>query len=152
MVYSLEAFVHAAAPERYFERAARLLRSGGKLVLVDDFLAEEPAFAQNSLSQGPARRRWLEAYRQGWYVPNLCTTAQAIRLAQACGLHLAREIDLTPHLRLRPLPDGLASALLSLGERLPVRHAILPSMLGSMALQQCLKMGWVGYRLLCFEK
>ena len=78
--------------------------------------------------------------------------AQAIELAQACGLHLRREIDLTPHLRLRALPDGLASTLLYLGERLPVRHAILPSMLGSMALQQCLKMGWIRYRLMSFEK
>ncbi len=85
-------------------------------------------------------------------MPNLVTAAQAIRLAQACGLHLRHEIDLTSHLRLRSLPDTLASLLLKLGERLPVRHAILPSMLGSLALQQCLKMGWICYRLLSFEK
>ena len=151
MVYSVEAFVHAAAPEGYFEQAARLLRPGGRLVLVDDFLAQTPASAHNSRSQEPARQRWLEAYQQGWHVPNLCTLARAIELAQACGLHLMRELDLTPHLHLRLLPDGLASTLLNVGERLPVRHAILPSMLGSMALQRCLKMGWIRYRLLSFE-
>jgi cyclopropane fatty-acyl-phospholipid synthase-like methyltransferase len=152
MVYSVEAFVHAAAPEGYFEQAARLLRPGGRLVLVDDFLAQIPASVHNSRSQEPARQRWLEAYRQGWHVPNLCTPAQAIELAQACGLHLRRELDLTPHLRLRTLPDGIAFLLLSLGRRLPVHHAILPSLLGSMALQQCLKMGWIRYRLMSFEK
>ena len=152
MVYSVEAFVHAAAPEGYFEQAARLLRPGGRLVLVDDFLAEAPAPAQNPRYPEPDRQRWLEAYQQGWHVPNLCTAARAIALAQACGLHLRRELDLTPHLRLRLLPDRLASTLLNLGERLPVRHAILPSMLGSMALQQCLKIGWIRYRLTSFEK
>ncbi len=152
MVYSVEAFVHAAAPELYFEQAARLLKPGGRLVLVDDFLAEPPAAAQKSLYPQPDRQRWLEAYQQGWHVPNLCTLARAIEIAQACGLHLRREIDLTPHLHLRLLPEWLASTLLNLGERLPVRHAILPSMLGSMALQQCLKMGWIRYRLMSFEK
>ena len=49
-------------------------------------------------------------------------------------------------------PQGLASTLLELGERLPMKHAILPSMLGSMALQQCLKMGCIRYRLMSFEK
>ncbi len=44
MVYSVEAFVHAASPQRYFEEAARLLRPGGRLVLVDDFLAECTCF------------------------------------------------------------------------------------------------------------
>ena len=38
------------------------------------------------------------------------------------------------------------------GERLPLKHAILPSMLGSMALQQCLQMGLVRYRFLVFQK
>jgi cyclopropane fatty-acyl-phospholipid synthase-like methyltransferase len=152
MVYSVEAFVHAASPQRYFDEAARLLRPGGRLVLVDDFLAESPAPAQSSPSREPAPQRWLEAYRQGWHVPNLCTAEQAIRLAEACSLHLRQETDLTPHLRLRTLPEGLASLLLKVGKRLPVRHAILPSMLGSLALQQCLKMGWISYRLLSFEK
>jgi SAM-dependent methyltransferase len=152
LAYSVEAFVHAPAPERYFEQAARLLKPGGRLVLVDDFLVDAPIPARNVRSTEQTRLRWLEAYRQGWHVPNLCTAAQVTVLAQACGLHLVHELDLTPYLRLRHLPEGLASRLLYLGEKLPFNHAILPSMLGSMALQQCLKMGWISYRLISFEK
>lgn len=147
LVYSVEAFVHAVDPQRYLAQAARLLHPGGRLILIDDFLAQRPVPEQQ-----PARHRWLEAYRHGWHTPNLCAPAQVVDLALNQGLHLIQEIDLTPHLRLRALPAALASALLSLGERLPVRHAILPSMLGSMALQQCLLHGWISYRLLCFER
>jgi len=146
LVYSVEAFAHAVDPQRYFAQAARLLHPGGRLILIDDFLAQSPVSGQ----QHPAR--WLDAYRHGWHTPNLCAPAQVVDLALSYGLHLSQEIDLTPHLRLRALPAALASALLSLGERLPIRHAILPSMLGSMALQQCLKQGWIRYRLLCFER
>jgi hypothetical protein len=53
---------------------------------------------------------------------------------------------------LRNLPDSLASTLLFLGEKIPIKHAIMPSMLGSMALQQCLHMKVVEYRMLVFEK
>ncbi len=152
MVYSVEAFVHAAAPELYFEQAARLLKPGGRLVLVDDFRIDNgaPVHAQPSLER--SRRRWLQAYQDGWHAPNLCTPGQAIELAQSHALIPVMQLDLTPHLRLRALPDGLASFLLAFGERLSWRHAILPSMLGSMALQQCLKMGWIGYHFMAFEK
>jgi hypothetical protein len=73
-------------------------------------------------------------------------------MAQQSGLLLVRNTDLTPYLRLRALPAGLASALLTLGRLIPLRHAILPSMLGSLALQQCLSQGWIEYHFLVFEK
>ena len=36
-VYSVEAVCHAVDPEKYFKEAGRLLRKGGKLILVDDY-------------------------------------------------------------------------------------------------------------------
>ncbi len=175
-VYSVEAFCHAIDPAAYFREAARLLRSpdaspgrspdalpgrspdassrrnpdpksgrpGGRLVLVDDFCAERPL--------SPAEADWLEAYRVGWHVPGVCLPGQAVEWAAAAGLRLRRNDDLTPHLRLRALPNGLADLLLKIGQRLPISHAILPSMLGSMALQQSLRQGIVQYRFMVFEK
>lgn len=143
-VYSVEAVYHAAEPELYFREASRLLRSGGRLILVDDHQAARPL----SL----AEKKWLNAFMDGWHVPGVRTVEQVTVWAEKHNLRLVRNDDLTPHLRLRNLPDLLARAILFIGNHLPIRHAILPSMLGSMALQQCLKIGIIEYRFLVFEK
>ncbi len=143
-VYSIEAFCHALDPAAYLYEAARLLRRGGRLIVVDDFCAERPL--------SPDEAGWLAAYRAGWYVPGVCEPNQAAAWASAAGLTLRRNDDLSSFLRLRALPNGLAQWLLREGQKLPIQHAILPSMLGSMALQQSLQQGIVQYRLMVFEK
>ncbi|MBI5945419.1 MAG: class I SAM-dependent methyltransferase [Chloroflexi bacterium] len=143
-VYSVEAIVHAIEPEKYFLEAGRLLRKGGRLILVDDFIAARPFLRSES--------KWLNAFIKGWHVPGLRTAAQSTSFAEKNNLRLLKNENLTPHLRLRNLPNSMAGAILFIGNHLPIRHAILPSMLGSMALQQCLKMGIVEYRFLVFEK
>lgn len=143
-VYSVEAVCHAVDPEKYFKEAGRLLRKGGKLILVDDYQATRPF--------NPSEQKWLDAYIKGWYVPGVRTVEQTRQFAQTNRLNLLKNDELTPYLRLRNLPDLLASTLLFLGEKLPIKHAIVPSMLGSMALQQCLHMKVVEYRMLVFEK
>ena len=143
-VYSVEAVCHAVDPEKYFKEAGRLLRKGGKLILVDDYKA---ARSFNSSEQ-----KWFDAYIDGWYVPGVRTVEQTIAFANKYGLQLKKNDELTSYLRLRNLPDFLASTLLFLGEKLPIKHAIVPSMLGSMALQQCLYMKVVEYRMMVFEK
>ena len=143
-VYSVEAVCHAVDPEKYFCEASRLLRSGGKLILVDDYQTPRP------LSQNEAK--WLKAYIDGWYVPGVRTVEQTISFAEKYNLRLVKNEELTPHLRLHNLPDLLARAILFIGNLLPIKHAILPSMLGSMALQQCLHMKIIEYRFLVFIK
>jgi cyclopropane fatty-acyl-phospholipid synthase-like methyltransferase len=143
-VYSVEAVVHAVDPEKYFGEASRLLRSGGKLILVDDYQATHP------LSQ--AESNWLKAFKDGWHVPGVRTVEQVVSFAEKYNLRLVKNEELTPYLRLRNLPDLLARIILFIGNLLPIKHALLPSMLGSMALQQCLHMGIVEYRFMVFEK
>jgi tocopherol O-methyltransferase len=143
-VYSVEAVVHAVDPEKYFREASRLLRSGGKLILVDDYQATHPLLQHEV--------QWLKAYMDGWYVPGVRTVEQVISFAEKYNLSLIKNEELTPYLRLRDLPDLLARIILFIGNLLPIKHALLPSMLGSMALQQCLHMGIVEYRFLVFEK
>ena len=143
-VYSVEAVCHAVDPEKYFKEASRLLRKGGKLILVDDYQAARP-FTKHE-------QKWLDAYVEGWYVPGVRTVERSINFADTYQLKLQKNDELTSYLRLRNLPDFVASTLLFLGEKLPIKHAIVPSMLGSMALQQCLYMKVVEYRMLVFEK
>jgi hypothetical protein len=75
-----------------------------------------------------------------------------VEWASSAGLRLRRNDDLSLFLRLRAMPDVLARFLRWLGQKLTFTHAILPSMLGSMALQQSLKQGIVQYRFMVFEK
>lgn len=143
-VYSVEAACHAVDPEKYIREASRLLHSSGKLILVDDY--------QTTCSLSKNESKWLQAYIDGWYVPGVRTVGQVVAWAEKYNLRLIKNEERTPFLRLRNLPDLLARAILFLGNLLPIKHAIIPSMLGSMALQQCLHMGIVEYRFLVFEK
>ncbi|KXK11056.1 MAG: type 11 methyltransferase [Chloroflexi bacterium OLB14] len=143
-IYSVEAVCHAVEPEKYFQEASRLLKKGGRLILVDDYVANRDFTKHES--------KWLNAYIDGWYVSGVRTIQQTLELTKKYNLNLIKNEELTPYLRLRNLPDVLASTILFLGNLLPIKHAILPSMLGSMALQQCLYMKIVEYRFLVFEK
>lgn len=143
-VYSVEAVCHTVEPEKYFNEASRLLRKGGKLILVDDY--------QSARSLNRSELKWFRTFMEGWHVPGVRTAAETISIAHKRQLNLERNVELTSHLRLRNLPDFLADLLLYLGKKAPVKHAIVPSMLGSMALQQCLHKKVVEYRMLVFEK
>lgn len=139
LIWSIEAFIHALNPELYLAEVARLLVPGGQLILVDDFATSEASAAAQT---------WRSAYRQGWFAPNLLTPDALSELANVTGLLVLESQDLTPSLHLRVLPGWLGRALLSIGSMLPVRHPILPSMLGSLALQHCLHTGFITYRCL----
>ncbi len=145
LVYSIEAFVHATQPTEYFHQVARVLKPGGRFILCDDFRVESRAQNQHA-------RAWLDAYERGWHVPQLQTLVQVQHMANENGLQLVTNRELTPYLKLRALPNFIARAIRDIGARLPFHHPIVPSMLGSMALQQCLQMGWIEYRWLVWEK
>jgi SAM-dependent methyltransferase len=206
VIYSVEAVCHAVDPEKYFREASRLLRKGGKLILVDDYLSNKNVASSNlkgevysnvkdadiSKTKGVGfstikdegfsnvkdegfsnvkdegfsnvkgaetaplqtknETKWLNAFIEGWHVSGVRTIEQTLEFANKNNLNLTKNEELTPYLRLRNLPDFLASTILFLGNLLPIKHAILPSILGSMALQQCLYMKIIEYRFLVFEK
>jgi cyclopropane fatty-acyl-phospholipid synthase-like methyltransferase len=142
LIYSIEALIHAQQPHQYLAEVSRLLAPGGRLIVLDDFYTTTDPYAQ----------LWLNAYKEGWYVPNMQTSQDMTATARDFGLTLVETRDLTPYLRLRALPDFIARSLLWAGDKFPKDHPIVPSMLGSMALQQCLKAGWIEYRWKMFQK
>ncbi len=148
VVFSIEAFIHAPAPERYFEQVARLIRAGGRLALCDDFLSARGVSKALTANE----RRWVGAFQAGWHAPGLSSVTQVTQMAGRHGFSVVSDRDLTPDLRLLNWPSRLMHALIGLGSAAWLPWAYWRSTVGSLALQQCLKAGLVTYRFVVFER
>ncbi len=147
LVFSIEAFVHATSAEGYFRSVADVLRSGGRLVLIDDVLSERGA--ENGL--GALEQGWIDEFRSGWLASSLISLARIESLAAAVGMRLVHSQNLTGFMRLgRPRDKGIGLMRKALGPYMR-RSTYLRSLSGGYAKQQCLKTGLVEYRMLGFE-
>ncbi len=141
VAYGIESFVHAGDALPFFENVSRTLAAGGRLILVDDFLANH-AFEGSSLRD----------FRWGWHAPSLMTTKHADRLAASAGLSLVSDRDLTPHLALDRPRDRALAALVPILRALPLDVPRVRALVGGDALRKCLKRGWIEYRFRVYRK
>ena len=140
LAFAIESFVHADPATAFFREAARVLRPGGALVVIDDVLTGDPADPR------------LADFRAGWHAPNVVSVDEAAALAADAGLRLVDSRDLSPRQRLRRPRDRVVSAaqpLLRLGRG---RSMWADSMVGGDALQRCHLDGVLEYRLLRFVR
>ncbi len=142
LTFSIEAFIHSPDAERYFHEAARSLRTGGKLVICDDFLTvdEPPATKRQA--------RLMREFRTGWHAESLLTVEQVGVIAARHGLTLVRDLDLTARLELRRPRDRFISAVVVLGRPLGLKGKYWQSLVGGNALQWALTRGLLSYRFL----
>ena len=140
LAFAIEAFVHAGSAAEFFRNAARALRPGGALVVIDDVLS------------GPRTDVRLDDFRTGWRVSSLLTAPEAERLAAEAGLELEESRDLSSLQRLGRPRDRLVRASLPVLRRLQGRSVWAGSMVGGDALQQCHQEGLLEYRLLRFVR
>ena len=140
LAFAIESFVHADPAAAFFREAARVLRPGGALVVIDDVRTGDPADPR------------LADFRAGWHAPNVVSVDEAAGLAADAGLRLVGSRDLSPRQRLRRPRDRVVSAaqpLLRLGRG---RSMWADSMVGGDALQRCHLDGVLEYRLLRFVR
>jgi SAM-dependent methyltransferase len=148
LVYAIEAFAHSTNPEAFFQTAASLLKPGGRLVLSDDFLSGKG----DGNKQSAQNRLWLKIFQDGWGVYGLWTPGYVQKLAESEKLNCIKRSNLTPYLRLKPLPK-LIIELVSFGIGfMPGKNLYWRSVIGGQALQLCLAHGIVQYHYLVFEK
>jgi cyclopropane fatty-acyl-phospholipid synthase-like methyltransferase len=141
---AIEAFAHASDARRFFQAVAGILKPGGRLMLCDDFLAEQ--------NPNDAERQWLGIFRWGWGVPSVLEPVEAQQLAAEAGLDLRSDTDLTSNLRLRALPGWLTRMLVRLYRLAGWSDPYWRSVLGGQALQQCYRLSLVNYRFMVYVK
>lgn len=141
LAFTVESFVHADPASAFFREAARALRPGGALVVIDDVLTTEGS-----------RDPMLEDFRSGWEISSLLTVREAAALAEEAGLGLVASRDLSPLQRLGRPRDRFIRALQPALRRVRDRSPWAGSMVGGDALQRCHRAGLLEYRLLRFER
>ena len=105
-----------------------------------------------------ARERCVARVRAGWRIGSLHTVAEFAAMAEAAGLRLVEDLDLTGHLRLgRPRDRAIQVVLGAVGVLPRLRDRLVETpfwanMIGGSALQTGLSRRWLEYRLLVLER
>jgi SAM-dependent methyltransferase len=138
--YAIESFIHATEPGRFFDAAIRRLVHGGRLVICDDFLVDEPLTRQ--------AKKWIRRFKRGWHANSLLTYNTIVKLAESAGFELLDAIALTPYLRFH---HPVILKLMQTVGRLPLHSHYWDNLSGGAALQVCVKNGWTQYLALTWE-
>lgn len=85
--YSIECFEHIKDKSRYFEQVRRVLKPGGKFVMMAWLAGDEPSVWEKRHLLGPI----CEEGR----LPSLCTRSEVLKLIQDSGMELLEETDLS---------------------------------------------------------
>ncbi len=141
VAYGIESFVHATDAPAFFENVSRSLAPRGRLILVDDFLGS-----------GPSDESSLRDFAWGWHATSLLRPREVDRMAEAAGLVLSLDRDLTPHLALDRLRDRALEALLPLARPLLPDVPRVRALVGGDALRKCLKLRRIEYRFRVYQK
>src|SRR4051812_31934734 len=118
VAFAIESFIHAEPTAAFFREAARALRPGGTLVVVDDIRTGDPSDPR------------LEDFRTGWHAGSVVSVQEAAALAAEVGLELVDSLDLSPLQRLGRPRDRLIRALQPLLRRVRKRSLWAESLIG----------------------
>lgn len=138
-VCMIEAFTHAEHPAGLLSSIHEWLLPGGRLVLADDFYS--PGIAPD--------RSWLQQFRSGWHLNALMPVEELQALAGAAGFGQLKDEDLTPLIRVLPWTYLGPASLIS---RLPFSQVYWQNLRGGIALQVCIRRGWIRYHFMTWEK
>lgn len=140
LAFAIESFVHADPASAFFRSAARALRPGGVLVIIDDVRVSDDADPR------------IDDFQRGWHAPSLLSVEEVASVAGDAGLELVASRDLSSYQRLGRPRDRLIRAMRPVLRRARDRSVWASSLVGGDALQECHRAGLLEYRLLRLVK
>jgi SAM-dependent methyltransferase len=142
LAIAVESHVHAPSAAAFLGAAARHLRPGGVLLIVDDML-DRPEAALTDRD-----RRCLASFRAGWRLGHVPDVAGLVTEARAAGFTQEGMQDFTPLLRLNRLRDILLRAVGPAAERLGLGASpLFANMIGGNALTESYRRGVMRYAM-----
>lgn len=146
LAFAIESFVHAASAERFLQQAAGIIKTGGHLIICDDFLRDD------TVMQNTKAVKWINRFRRGWLIPTLLTTGQLDQYATLNGFKRIETQDLTAFLQIRRPRDYCIALLIRILNHLALKNPYLQMLYGGHALQICLKKQWLNHQFIVLEK
>lgn len=140
---AVESMVHARSPTAFLASVARQLKTGGTLLVVDDFIARSEESAE--------ARAVLRDFRAGWRLSSLTSIPDFVAAAEAAGFAPDESRDLTPLIRLRR-PRDRAIAVVGPLMRGLVNMPTFGNFVGGAALNRGLRSGVLEYRWLRLQR
>lgn len=142
--YAIESFIHSPDADIFFAQVSSKLRSGGSIILFDDFRDSEPS------TEGD--RKVNEDFIAGWRALSLYSTTDVERIAQKHGLSLVKGVDLTDNLHLGRPRDKFIQYTLPLLRLLPLSAEYKLFLRGGNARQLAFARNLLRYKMLIFQK
>lgn len=90
VVWALESVVHVDDKEAFVREAHRVLAPGGRLMIAEYLVREDPA-------PTPAQEEELATWCRGWAMPGLLTAGEYERLLHKQGFEDVRIVDISPY-------------------------------------------------------
>lgn len=146
LVVAIESLAHAPDPGATIARLARVIRPGGRLLVVDDAPAD--ALPDDDVD--------LAGFRRGWHARRVLGDAALDRAIDDAGLTRVHDVDLTPR--------QIARAPVSLAARLALARAAWPlaartpasvlhdAIAGGLHLERLYARGVARYRLVVAQR
>jgi SAM-dependent methyltransferase len=147
-VYCIESFLHVSDADSFFAGISRLLSSGDRLVICDDFLALPDRAAESS----EGTDRLLSDFIDGWKVGTLISAGEVEALAMAHRFTMLGNMDLSTYLEIGRPRDKIIKMIIPFIRPLRRTNPFLDNLIGGGALQECLQKGIIQYRYLTFQK
>jgi len=152
IAFSIEAFVHAAAPTKYLAAISPYLKKGSKLILIDDFLSD--GIDKTTLDK--KAQKAIADFKYGWMANSLITKTELAGVANNYDLKIIEEEDLTLYMRNNTLKHKWIRLLVIsfrwLYDLLPQKSTYFRSWIGGVGKQDCLRKEIVQYKKIVLEK
>lgn len=146
LAFGVESFVHAPSPSEFFREAATLVRSGGQLIVCDDFVVDA------RFDREQPSKRCIERFRRGWVASNVTDLQTADALAKEQGFVRRDVVDLTPYLELGRPRDRVVAAFMRVFGWVPPMGSYYSMIHGGHALQVGLQKGWLQHLFVVWER